>query len=157
MQVVERAGKRKHEILTRQRIFGITAVHGVSGEDRSVAKIFEPAAAIRTDAIDAADPGNADSRTGRKTGTRGLHHLAYDLVTGHDAWVDGRQLAFDDMKVCAAHPAGADSQKHVPWSDFRHWNVTQTKRLRRNAAWPVEHRGSHSTHSTRISSKLDAR
>ena len=62
MQIVEFGRKFEDEVAARGRILGITAVDGVSGEDRGVAEIFETAFAVRAISIHTANPGDSNPR-----------------------------------------------------------------------------------------------
>jgi len=63
MSVIQARGKRKSEVSARQNIFGIAAIHGVSGKDRLIAEIFHAVMAVPAVTIDATHPGNADTRS----------------------------------------------------------------------------------------------
>src|ERR1700693_5185919 len=66
VQVVQLCGELEYKIAARRGILRIAAVHWVSGERRSIAKIFEPASAVGAGSVDAANPGNTDARAERQ-------------------------------------------------------------------------------------------
>src|SRR5260370_38739041 len=68
---------RIDKILRRNDIFGISAVHAVTGERRIVAKIFRAGAAIFTSPDGLMQPGNSNSRSNSNPSpllTLLLHH-----------------------------------------------------------------------------------
>jgi hypothetical protein len=120
---------------------GVAAVAGVAGEERVITKVFTPAQAKLTMAASAAQPRNADTSTDGKTGHAATDHVdaADDLVTGDDRQFGIGQVAVDDMKVRAAHAAGAnfDADFAIRGLGVRPFN--QTKRFPR----PFQHHRSH--------------
>ena len=85
----------------------------VTSEAQLIAEILHPPAAVRTAAVGAPNPGDADARAAGQAGPG--DHLADDLMPGDEARPALGQFSFDDMKVGAADPAGTHMQKNVTW------------------------------------------
>jgi hypothetical protein len=110
MNVIQARGKRKGEVSTRQNIFGIAAIHGVSGKNGLVAEILHAVMTVPAFAIDATHPGDADTHSERQFQGRALDYFSHDLMTGNKARSQRRKIAFDDVKICAADSASDDPQ-----------------------------------------------
>ena len=116
MQVIERARERENEIGSRERVFGIAAIDGVSGECGGIAEILETTAAIGADAVDTAQPRNAHARRQFEICGAAIGNFADNLMSGDDIRQARRQFAFDNVQIRSADAAGAYSKKHVPRS-----------------------------------------
>jgi hypothetical protein len=68
----------------------------------------EPAIAVYP-----AHPGDADARSDRQVRGCAFHHFADDLMTGNDAFADGRKITFDDMEISAADAASNDLEQYL--------------------------------------------
>src|SRR5260370_13101805 len=104
---------RIDKILRRNDIFGISAIHAVAGERRIVAKIFRAGAAIFTSPVGLMLPVNSNSRSISKP-SRILTLFLYDadnLVSGNHARFARWQLSFNDVQICSAHAASADTHQ----------------------------------------------
>jgi hypothetical protein len=110
MYVIQARGKRKSEVCARQNIFGIAAIHGVSGKDRLVAEILHAVMAVPAVAIDATHPGNADTRSQRQLLGRAFDYFSYDLMAGNKTRSKRRKISLDDVKVSTTHSASDDPQ-----------------------------------------------
>jgi hypothetical protein len=91
----------------------------------------------RTRAIRTAKPGDADARARWDLSRSSLDDLAHDLMAGNDPRLLRRQLAFHDVKVCAAHAARPHAQQHlsrakVRLSDINNLHRTFCNRRRRS-------------------------
>jgi hypothetical protein len=78
-----------------------------------IAEVFHVVAAEPAIAVHPAHPGDADARSNRQIQGCAFHDFADDLMTGNDAWTDGREIAFDDVEICAADATGNDFEKHL--------------------------------------------
>jgi hypothetical protein len=56
VQIVELWRQLENEIIARARVLRITAIDGISGEGRSIAKIFHSTTAVRAISVDPANP-----------------------------------------------------------------------------------------------------
>ena len=110
MQVVERRRKREHKIGPGKRIFGVAAVHGVAGEDGSIAEVLHTLAAVPADSIDTANPRDANARSSRKVCVDAFQDVADDLMAGNQTFAAGRKFAFHNVKVGTANSARANFQ-----------------------------------------------
>ena len=82
-QIIKRVRQRKHEVGARGSVFGVAAVHGVSGERGRVAEVFFVMAAVPAGAIRAADPRHANARTQRQFRRCSADDFADNLVAGN--------------------------------------------------------------------------
>jgi len=113
VDVVQSGGQWIDEVGAGERIFGITAVDGISGENRVVTQIFFAVKAISTIAVDSAHPRDSDSGSARQIRSRAGDDFANDLMAGNEPWVERGQIAFDDVKVGAADSTGYDAEQDV--------------------------------------------
>src|SRR4029077_10526771 len=84
---------------------GVATVAIPAGEGRRATQILRTTSAIRTGAVNRAQPRHADSFTDReptRVRTQSLDASNY-LVSRGDAWSAGRQVALGEMQVGAAH------------------------------------------------------
>ena len=90
------------------RMAGKSAVAGVAGEHRRVAKVLAVRQAIGTRVAGRAQPGNADAPAGSGRGDTGADERddADDLVPGHHGQSGMGQLTVDHMKIGPADAAG---------------------------------------------------
>jgi hypothetical protein len=102
--------ERKRIARVSDRMRGEASVARIAGEQRRVAEIFPPGAAIRASTVGMAEPGNADAHAERKSGDARTHGVnsADDLVAGDDRQFRVRQFSVDHMKIGAADAAGRD-------------------------------------------------
>jgi hypothetical protein len=155
-EVIELRRNGKAEIGAGERVFGVTSVHGVTGEGGTVAEVFQAAAAKKTGAIGAAKPGDTDAgafqcRTGGDARPPKLccgielsgDYFAYDLVPGNNSWIARREFAFYDMQVGATDPTGKDTQQNVAGLELWSWNIFHVKRRLRDRRWGGEDSGFH--------------
>jgi hypothetical protein len=79
-----------------------------------VAEILAPREALRTRAVNAAKPRNADAFAfeRRCDAVTQLGYVADDLVTGNDGFAVRRQFCVDDVQIGAADAAGAHAHEH---------------------------------------------
>jgi hypothetical protein len=82
-------------------------------------------AAIPAIAIHAAHPGDAYSRSHRQLGSCTLDHLSDNLVAGHELLFDLRQVALNDVQVCATDPASNHTEQDMPGFKLWPWNFLQ--------------------------------
>jgi hypothetical protein len=129
VQIIQFEREGIDKIAARGRVFCITAIDGISGEDWRVAKILESAAAIGTIAIDTAHPGNTDARSERQLSGRSVHNITHDLVAWNELPLARRQLAFSDVQVGAADSAGSNPKKKLTGCKLRLGSLFDTKRL----------------------------
>jgi hypothetical protein len=106
MSVVEPIGEEKSEVGAHKDVFGEAAVGGVAGEDWIVAEVLFGATTEGAGTVGATDPGDADPHTDGAFRSGTLDDLADNLVTGNERLVDERKIAFEDVEVSAADPAG---------------------------------------------------
>ena len=119
MCVSQVRGQRESKVRAHKDVFGIATAYTVSGENRLVAKILHAVMAVPAIAIDAAHPGNADTRSQRQFMGRAFDYFSYDLMAGNEARPKRRKISFDDVKVSATHSASDDPQQHM--SRFELW------------------------------------
>ena len=110
MCVIQARGQRKYEVCACENILGIATIHGISGENRLVAEILHAVMAVPAIAIDAAHPGNADTRSQRQFLGRAFDYFSHDLMAGNEARSKRRKISFDDMKVSTTDSASDDPQ-----------------------------------------------
>jgi hypothetical protein len=60
--------------------------------------------------IDAAHPGNADTRSQLQLLGRAFDYLSHDLMTGNNSRPNRRKLSFNDVQVSPTHSASDDPQ-----------------------------------------------
>jgi hypothetical protein len=113
VQVVEFGREPEHKIAPGRSIFGIAAINVVSSEYRRVAKIFQATATVRTISINAPNPRHANARAEGQLGGGAIDDISYDLVPRDEWALSLWQVPFDNMQIGAAHPARANSKKHV--------------------------------------------
>src|ERR1022692_3220790 len=92
MQVVERRRKWKDEIGPRERIFGVTTIYRIAGEDGRIAEVLHASPAVPASAVGAANPGNPDARSGRKVRRDAFHHVADNLMSWNQVLPSQRQF-----------------------------------------------------------------
>src|ERR1019366_3674045 len=129
VQVVQFRRKLEHKIAARRGILRVTAVDGISGECRRIAKIFEATAAVWAISVDAADPGNAYARAKRQLGRCAFYDVAHDLMAGDESILARRQFALNDVQIRAAHAARPNSKQHLTRCRLRLGSVFDLKRL----------------------------
>src|SRR5260370_17536727 len=85
---------------------GITAVAGVSGKQRAVAKVFHPLPAIPADAAGVCEPGDSDPVADpvHRHITADAIDAADNLMARHDRIFDIRKLRISDMEVVSPNP-----------------------------------------------------
>ena len=113
VQVVEFGRERINKIAARGGVLGISAVDGISGEDRRVAKILEATAAVR--AVPSTPPIQ-DTPTRVPSGNSGVAPsttIPTIWWPGISGLLSRRQFAFDDVQVGAADSAGAHAQQKL--------------------------------------------
>src|SRR6185312_8642010 len=131
MQIIERWRQRENEIATRLRVFGIAAIYRIARETWRIAKVFQPAPAIRASAIYAADPGDTYTRSFRQSVHCAIHYFSHNLVAWYHMRNARREFAFGDMKIGAADPASTDFEKNVTRLRFWCWDLFDAQRSRK--------------------------
>jgi hypothetical protein len=79
-------------------------------------------------AIDAANPGNAGTRSKRQIGCRAVNNFAHDLMPRNELRPNCRQILFDDMQVSATNPAGNYPKQDISGPNLRAWNILDLKK-----------------------------
>ena len=107
----------------------VTAVDGVAGKARAVAKIFAVGPTINTFAVGPAEPRNADAITDfeLQSADRGWRIGAFanlfdttdNLVPQDQRQFRIRQFAIDDMKIGPANRARAHTNEQLPRPGLR--------------------------------------
>ena len=133
VKIIQLRRKSVNEIAARRGILRIAAVHGVSGEDGRITKIFESATAIWAGSVYTADPGNTDARTERQLGGSTVDNIPHNLVPGYKRLFSRRQLAFYDVEIGTADSAGANPKKDLPRCGLRRASLFNVKRLFRGS------------------------
>lgn len=133
MKIIQLRRKRVNEIAARCGILRIAAVHGVSGEDRRITKIFESTTAIGTGSVYTADPGNTDTRAERQLGGGAVDNIPDNLVPGNERFLSRGQLALHDVEIGTADSAGANPKKDLTGCGLRRGSLFNVKRLFRGS------------------------
>jgi hypothetical protein len=94
-------------------ILRVAAIDTVSGEDRRIAKVFEPTAAIGAISINTANPRNTDAGAERQLGRSAAFNYPYDLVAGDESFLSRRQFPLDEVEIRTADTAGANPKKDL--------------------------------------------
>lgn len=144
MNVIQTIRKRKNKFAARGCVFGVTSVNRVAGEGGGIAEIFLAAAAIHAVAICPGNPRYAHSGAEGQLPRGSGYHITDDLVARYHARSEDWQFPFDDMKICAANSAGADSQQNTTPMNERGRGRPHPKGSFRDGPRLVEQRGSHS-------------
>jgi len=116
---IQFTGQRDREIRARQRIFGVTAIHRVTGEDRPIAQIFHRVTAIPAITVCSAHPGNSHARSDWRFLTLACDDFADDLVTRNQLRPKRRQVTFDDVQIRATHATGEDAKQQMSRDKLR--------------------------------------
>lgn len=132
VEIVERGRQRKNEIGASQGILGISAGNRVARERGMVAEILFAAAAVRTHAVGAADPGNTDAGSEGNFVACHFDDFTHNLVTGNDLWMLRRKIAFHDVEISAADTTGSDAEKDVAGFQFGIGDVGDSQRTLRD-------------------------
>src|SRR5437588_8044404 len=113
----------------RDNKLAVTAVDGVAGKARAVAKIFAVGSTINTFAVGPAEPRNADAITDfeLQSADRGWRIGAFanlfdttdNLVPQDQRQFRIRQFAIDDMKIGPANRARAHTNEQLPRPGLR--------------------------------------
>src|ERR1035438_3427911 len=143
MQVVERRRKWKDEIGPRERIFGVTTIYSIAGEDGRIAEVLHAPSAIPTCSVNAANPGNPDARSGRKVRGGAFHHVADNLMSWNQVLPSQRKFPLHNMQVGTANPASADLQQDMARFQRRARNFLDAKRTLGNILGFGKDRGNH--------------
>src|SRR6266498_3681216 len=154
MKIVKLRGNRKAEISAGHCVFGVAAVHCVSGEDWVVTQVLHSTAAVFAPPVRSGNPGDTHPSAGQErillvgqecpTRQASRDHLSHDLVAGNNWPMQWCKLAFDDVKIGAAHAASSHPQKNFASLRLRHGNVFNSQRRICNTGWSGEHCGFHS-------------
>jgi hypothetical protein len=93
----------------------ITAVPGITSEQRTIAKIFLAIAAELTVSAGLTQPRHADAATNSKRSDTIADHIdaADNFVAGYEREPGIWQFAIDNMQVGAAHAARRDANSHL--------------------------------------------
>src|SRR5208283_713761 len=142
VQVIQFLRQLEDKIAARRGKLRVTAIDGVAGEHRLIAKIFFSTPAIRTGSIHPADPGNADSRTDRQVCSCSLHDIADYLVAGDERVLSRRQFSIYDVQIGAADPAGTHPKQNLPSGKLRFRSLLYLKRGLESFCFGSEERGS---------------
>src|SRR5581483_7314402 len=123
----------------------VTAVAGVTGEERMIAKILASAQAEFAMSAGPAEPGHADPHPASQSGNAAAERVnaADNLVAGDDRQFRIWQFTVDDVKVRAADATSMDrdSDLTLRGSGLRLFNETQ------QFARPLQHHGAHERQS----------
>ncbi len=137
---VEVIGQREDKRRLGDRMGGVAAVAGITGEERMIAKVLAPASAIGAGPIGMAEPGHTDPRAKLEVDAFARRLDAADnLVPRHDRQLGIGQLAVNDMQVGAAYAAGFDPNPNLPRSGRRIGPLLH----RQPFAGPPEDHGAH--------------
>src|SRR5580658_3826 len=82
VQIIQFPGELEYKVVARRCILRVAAVDGISRKDRSIAKIFQSAAAIRAGSVYTSDPGNSNPSADRQVRRSALDYVAHNLVAG---------------------------------------------------------------------------
>ena len=129
VQVIEFGWERINKVAACRGILGITAIDGVASEDGRVAKIFEPAAAVRASSVYSAHPGNTNARAKRQFGCTAFYNIAHNLVAGDKWLLSWRQFSLCDVEIGAADPAGSNPKQNLTGCGLRLGSLFDIKRL----------------------------
>src|SRR5205823_12294037 len=93
----------------------ITAITGITSEQRTITKIFLAIAAELAVSTGLTQPRHADAATNFKPSDTVADHIdaADNFVTRHEWELGIWQFAIDDMQVGAAHAARRDANSHL--------------------------------------------
>src|SRR6266481_6924731 len=123
-----------YKLFPRHGVLRISAIDGVPGELRMVAKIFHSGAAVFARLIRAVKPGNSHPRASAKT--PGLFATFLDdanhLVPRDHRRFSRWQFAFDYVQISATDAAKMHADQHFALSRLRHGNVGKFQRVRFN-------------------------
>src|SRR5579863_7927262 len=124
--------------------FGIASVTAVARENRPIAEVLHLVAAEPAIAVDAAHPRNAGSDSDRQVRCVTCDNFADDLVAGDQLRLEGRKVAFDDVKIGATDTAGQDLEQDLAGSWRGDCGLRNREPLAGNASSGIKNRGSHS-------------
>src|ERR1700722_9474255 len=112
--------------------YAVAAVVVVAGEARVWAEILATATTIDAHAASLAQPCDPDSIAllEPSRADAAFVHDAYNFVTGNYSRMARRQIAFGDVKVCAAHAASAHAHPNFTWAGLWNWRVEGVERIR---------------------------
>jgi len=78
-----------------------------------IAEVLHIVAAEPTIAVYSSHPGDPDTRSDCEIPVCAFHHRADDLMTEDNAWLDWREVPFDDVQISAADSTADDLQQHL--------------------------------------------
>ncbi len=107
MQVIECGWQGKDEVRPRDGILRVTAGHRIPGVCRSIAEVFQSSLAIRAGSVDAPDPGDPDTASGREFRRRTFYDFADDLMARNDSVALWTQFSFNDVQIGSTDAARA--------------------------------------------------
>jgi hypothetical protein len=64
-------------------------------------------------AVDAAHPGNTDTRSQRQLRGRPLDHFSHNLMAGNETGSNRRKISFHDVQIRPTHAASDDPKQHM--------------------------------------------
>jgi hypothetical protein len=110
LQIVKPVLQRKRKIGTRYCILRVAAIHTVTSEGWSIAKVFQPMLAIPAASIYAANPGDTNATPCRKTGCARIGNFSHDLMAGNYFIAAWREFAFHNVQVRSTNAAGTHTK-----------------------------------------------
>jgi hypothetical protein len=135
MQIVEQVREWEDEVGARSCIFGISAVHAVSGESWSIAEVLHGVLAVPADAVRPSNPGNAHASAERQVRRRALYHFTDNLMTRDQSLAEHGEFALDDVQICPANSASAHAKKNVTRLKHGPINLADSQRVLGNIIW----------------------
>ena len=129
MFVVETLRQFVGKILRHNGVFGIAAIGVVAGVTAVPAKIFAPTPTELARTVHVPQPGNSDalSKPQPRHAVADLVHPPNDLVAWNDGIFVKRQIAFNEMNVCAANGTDADLNPDLFHSDLWVCHLAQSQ------------------------------
>src|SRR6476646_2371244 len=143
LQIVNPVRQWKRKISSRDRILSVAAIHAVTSEGRSIAKVFQFMAAIPAASIYAANPGDAHPIPCRKISRAWIGNFSHDLVAGNYFIAAWRQFAFHNVQVRSTNAAGAHTQKNMAGLELWPRDLADLERVLRNISWRRENGSFH--------------
>jgi hypothetical protein len=143
VEVIEFVRKLIDKVLAGYCVLGVATVDGVSGKDRRIAQVFEPATAIEAISVDSSNPGDTDASSLRQLAGRALDDLSYDLMTGDQRLLAERQVSFGDVEIGSADAAGTNPEKNLARGELRGGDLFNSERLFCNVLRASEEGGLH--------------
>jgi hypothetical protein len=108
-----------------------------------IAQVLHVVATEPAIAVDPTHPGNANARSNGQFRGCALYHLADDLMTGDDARLNGRKIAFDDVEIGAADATRDDLEQYVSGLPLRLREILNRNPIPGGTQSGIEHGCSH--------------